>query len=81
MHGPSVPHHAESALWLKHRTDKPIIVLAPHVSSATELFSGGTLDFKLALIFRDCGHPDIADAVRSLDLLAAIPTHNAIPKR
>jgi hypothetical protein len=43
--------------------------------------AGGTLSFKLALVFRDCGHPDIADAVRSLDLLAAIPTHNAIPKR
>ena len=41
----------------------------------------GALDYRLACVFRDCGHADIAEAVRSLNLYAAIPTHNTIPKR
>ena len=39
----------------------------------------GGLDYRLACVFRDCGHPDIADAVGSLDLLASMPTHNSVP--
>ena len=34
----------------------------------------GTLDYKLACIFRDCGHPDIAEAIAQLNLLDAVPT-------
>ena len=41
----------------------------------------GGLDYRLACVFRDCGHADIADAVGSLDLLAAMPTHNSMQDR
>ena len=41
----------------------------------------GGLDYRLACVFRDCGHADIADAVGSLDLLAAMPTHNSMRDR
>ena len=41
----------------------------------------GMLDYRLACVFRDCGHADLADAVGSLDLLAAMPTHNSIQNR
>ena len=34
----------------------------------------GTLDYRLACIFRDSGHPDIAAAITELNLLDAIPT-------
>jgi hypothetical protein len=38
----------------------------------------GRLDYRLACVFRDAGHEDIREAMESLDLLAAMPTHNAI---
>ena len=41
----------------------------------------GGLDYRLACVFRDCGHADIADAVGSLDLLAAMPTYNSMHDR
>ena len=41
----------------------------------------GALDYRLACVFHDAGHPEMAAAIRELNLLDAIPTHNAIPKR
>ena len=41
----------------------------------------GALDYRLACVFHDAGHPVIAAAIRELNLLDAIPTHNCIPKR
>lgn len=38
------------------------------------IMTRGTLDYKLACIFRDSGHPDIAAAIQELNLLDAIPT-------
>lgn len=37
------------------------------------------LDFRLACVFRDGGHQIIKEAIDDLDLVAAIPTHNALP--
>lgn len=41
----------------------------------------GQLDYRLACVFRDAGHNDIREAMESLDLLGAMPTHNAIGDR
>ena len=41
----------------------------------------GRLDYRLACVFRDAGHSSIADAISSLDLLAGMPTHNALGNR
>ena len=41
----------------------------------------GRLDYRLAIVFRDSGHQSIREAIESLDLLAGMPTHNAIGSR
>ena len=41
----------------------------------------GRLDFRLACVFRDAGHPVVTEAINSLDLVAAVPTHNSVPSR
>ena len=41
----------------------------------------GRLDYRLACVFRDCGHRDLSEAMQSLDLFAAVPTHNALGSR
>ena len=46
-----------------------------------KIMQRGRLDYRLACVFRDSGHRDIADAMSSLDLFAAIPTHNALGSR
>ena len=43
------------------------------------IFQRGSLDFRLACVFRDAGHPPITEAINSLDLVAAVPTHNSVP--
>mmetsp|Transcript_24346 Transcript_24346/g.60380 ORF Transcript_24346/g.60380 Transcript_24346/m.60380 type:complete len:103 (-) Transcript_24346:228-536(-) len=43
------------------------------------IFYAARLDVRLACVFRDAGHPVITEAINSLDLIAAMPTHNALP--
>ena len=46
-----------------------------------KVLAAGRLDYRLACVFRDSGHDCIAEAMRGIDLLAAVPTHNSIRKR
>ena len=41
----------------------------------------GRLDFRLACVFRDAGHRELSEAMQSLDLFSAVPSHNAIGHR
>ena len=51
------------------------------VSLLRRVMANGSLDYRLACLFRDAGHDAIRDAIASLDLLEAMPTHNTIPQR
>jgi hypothetical protein len=52
------------------------------VSLLRRVMANGRLDYRLACLFRDAGHDAIRDAIASLDLLEAMPTHNTvIPQR
>lgn len=51
------------------------------VSLLGKIMQRGRLDYRMALVFIDSGHEDIADAMKSLDLFAAVPSHNAINYR
>jgi hypothetical protein len=42
------------------------------------IMSAGRLDYRLATVFCDSGNPDVAAAIQELDLVAAMPTHNAL---
>ena len=46
-----------------------------------KIMQRGRLDYRLACIFRDSGHRDISEAMSSLDLFAAVPSHNALGSR
>ena len=56
---------------------------AEHLAVALleRLYTRGKLDYRLACVFRDCGHEPIREAIEALDLLAGMPTHNAIGSR
>ena len=41
------------------------------------LMNSGRLDFRLACVFRDSGHECLRQALEGLNLLDAMPTHNA----
>ena len=43
------------------------------------IFNSARLDYRLACVFRDAGHAVITEAINSLDLVDAMPTHNSIP--
>ena len=45
------------------------------------IMHGAKLDYRLACVFRDAGHDPITEAINSLDLLASMPTHNALGSR
>ena len=46
-----------------------------------KIIQRGRLDYRLACIFRDSGHEELRAAISELDLLASIPTHNALGSR
>ena len=51
------------------------------VGLLAKIMRRGRLDYRLACVFRDCGHRDISEAMQSLDLFAAVPTHNVLGPR
>lgn len=74
-------------------TDMALDVLAAHPDSITDLswvaehlvvgllyrlMTQGRLNFRLAVIFRDCGHDSIREVIDSLDLLGSMPTYNSL---
>lgn len=46
-----------------------------------KIMSRGRLDYRLACIFRDAGHRELSEAMQSLDLFAAVPSHMALGHR
>lgn len=46
-----------------------------------KVMAAGRLDYRLACVFRDAGHDCITEAMSSLDLLSAVPSHNSIGRR
>ncbi|KAL3893723.1 MAG: hypothetical protein SGPRY_014033, partial [Prymnesium sp.] len=48
------------------------------VSLLKRLFQSAKLDYRLACVFRDAGHPEITEVINSLDLVAAVPTYNLV---
>ena len=50
------------------------------VALLRRVMAAGRLSFRIACVFRDCRHEEIAAAVAGLDYFAAVPTHNSIPK-
>ena len=83
---PSIPPLTELALDSLADNPGGIIDLggiAEHLTVALlgKIMQRGRLDYRLACIFRDAGHRDISDAMRELDLFAAVPSHNALGSR
>jgi hypothetical protein len=50
------------------------------VGLLSRIMRAGRLDFRLACVFRDSGHETIREAIGSLDLVAAVPTHNTVTR-
>jgi hypothetical protein len=50
------------------------------VGLLARIMRAGRLDFRLACVFRDSGHEMIREAIDSLDLVAAVPTHNTVTR-
>lgn len=74
-------------------TDMALDVLAAHPDSITDLtwvaehlvvgllyrlMTHGKLNYRLAIIFRDCGHDSIRGVIDGLDLLGSMPTYNSL---
>ena len=51
------------------------------VSLLAKIMQRGRLDYRLACVFRDCGHRDLSEAMQSLDLFSSMPTHNVLGPR
>lgn len=51
------------------------------IALLAKIMQRGRLDYRLACIFRDAGHAELSEAMRSLDLFAAVPSHNSIGRR
>ena len=81
--GPTIPPLTEIALEALAANSEGLIDLggiAEHHCAALlwKILQRGRLDYRLACLFRDAGHPEIRDAIQSLDLLSGIPTHNSL---
>ena len=83
---PSIPPLTELALDALADNPSGLVDLrgiAEHLIVALlgKIMERGRLDYRLACLFRDAGHRDLADAMRELDLFAAVPSHNSIGER
>lgn len=81
----AVPQLTQLVLDLMARKPKLVVDLAgidEHlaVDLLARIMRAGRLDFRLACVFRNSGHEAIRDAINSLDLVAAVPTHNTVTR-